>query len=110
MAMRSKSQALTIDEVRARFEAWRQNRQGKSPIPDELWTAAGVQDFIARNDYDRGEVRRQTTLSDFLTKDLDALNFTYAITLERGRHLYFPGSGFEMATTMVWVLEALGPR
>ena len=38
--MRSKSQALTIDEVRARFEAWRQNRQGKSPIPDELWSAA----------------------------------------------------------------------
>ena len=37
--MRSKSQALTIDEVRARFEAWRQNRQGKSPIPDELWSA-----------------------------------------------------------------------
>jgi hypothetical protein len=40
VAMRSKSHALTIDEVRARFEAWRQNRQGKSPIPDELWSAA----------------------------------------------------------------------
>ena len=35
--MRSKSRALTIDEVRDRFEEWRQNRQGKSPIPDELW-------------------------------------------------------------------------
>ena len=40
MAMRSKSQALTIDEVRGRFEVWRQNRQGKSPIPEELWSAA----------------------------------------------------------------------
>jgi hypothetical protein len=38
--MRSKSRALTIDELRARFEEWRQNRQGKSPIPDELWAAA----------------------------------------------------------------------
>jgi len=38
--MRSKSRSLTIDEVRARFEEWRQNRQGKGPIPDELWSAA----------------------------------------------------------------------
>ena len=38
--MRSKSLALIIDEGRARFEEWRQNRQGKSPIPDELWSAA----------------------------------------------------------------------
>jgi len=45
--MRSKSQALTIDEVRARSEAWRQNRQGKSPIPDELWSATAE---LARKD------------------------------------------------------------
>ena len=45
--MRSKSRALTIDEVRARFEEWRQNRQGKSPIPDELWSAAAE---LARKD------------------------------------------------------------
>ena len=31
--MRSKSQALTIEEVRARFEAWRQNRQARSNFP-----------------------------------------------------------------------------
>jgi hypothetical protein len=47
MAMRSKSRALTIDEVRARFEEWRKNRQGKSPIPDELWSAAAE---LARKD------------------------------------------------------------
>jgi hypothetical protein len=38
--MRSKVQTFSIDEVRARFEAWRQNRQGREPIPDELWSAA----------------------------------------------------------------------
>lgn len=29
--MRSRSRALTIDEVRTRFEEWRQNRQGMRP-------------------------------------------------------------------------------
>ena len=45
--MRSRKQKLTIEEVRARFEAWRQNRQGKSSIPDELWAAAAE---LARED------------------------------------------------------------
>jgi hypothetical protein len=45
--MRSKSRALTIDEVRARFEEWRKNRQGRSPIPNELWSAAAE---LARKD------------------------------------------------------------
>ena len=45
--MRNKSRALTIDDVRARFEAWRQNRQGKSPIPDDLLSAAAE---LARKD------------------------------------------------------------
>ena len=45
--MRSKRRAHTIDEVRTRFEEWRQNRQGKSPIPDELWSAAAE---LARKD------------------------------------------------------------
>jgi hypothetical protein len=31
---------LTIEELQARFEEWRRNRQGKSAIPDELWDAA----------------------------------------------------------------------
>lgn len=38
--MRNNSRALTIDEVRVRFEEWRKNRQGKSSIPGELWSAA----------------------------------------------------------------------
>ena len=63
--MRSKSQALTIDEVRARFEAWRQNRQGKSPIPAELWSAAaelarkdGINRTAAELHLDGGKLKR----------------------------------------------------
>jgi len=37
---RSKSPALSLEEVKARFDAWRQNRTGKAAIPDELWSAA----------------------------------------------------------------------
>lgn len=29
-----------IEEVRTRFDRWRQTRQGKARIPDELWSAA----------------------------------------------------------------------
>jgi len=33
----------SIDEVRVRFEQWRQARHGRARIPDELWAeAAGV--------------------------------------------------------------------
>src|SRR5260370_42364516 len=41
MAMTGRAnRTLTLDEVSARFEDWRQNRQGKASIPDELWSAA----------------------------------------------------------------------
>jgi len=33
--------SVTIEEVKARFDQWRQTRQGRSRIPDELWVAAG---------------------------------------------------------------------
>src|SRR5580698_6052074 len=63
--MGNKSQALTIEEVRARFEAWRQNRQGKSPIPDELWSAAvqlarkdGINRTAAELHLDGGKLKR----------------------------------------------------
>lgn len=39
MAVRS-NRTFTLEEVGARFENWRQNRQGKASIPDELWSAA----------------------------------------------------------------------
>jgi hypothetical protein len=47
MRGRKSADALGIDEVRTRFEIWRQTRTGKARIPDELWSAA-VQ--VARRD------------------------------------------------------------
>ena len=37
---RSKTPIITLEEAKARFEEWRQNRKGKAAIPDELWAAA----------------------------------------------------------------------
>jgi hypothetical protein len=37
---RSKTPIISLEEAKARFEAWRQNRTGKTPIPDELWSVA----------------------------------------------------------------------
>jgi hypothetical protein len=39
------SRTPSIDEVRSRFERWRQIRQGETAIPEELWSAA-----VARRD------------------------------------------------------------
>src|SRR5260370_32094713 len=48
MAMTGRTnRTLTLDEVAARFESWRQNRQGKAPIPAVLWSAAVA---VARNE------------------------------------------------------------
>ncbi len=63
--MRSKSRAFTMDEVRARFEEWRLNRQGRSPIPDALWSAAaelarkdGINRTAAELHLDGGKLKR----------------------------------------------------
>jgi len=37
---RSKTPTVSLEEAKARFEAWRQNRKGKEPIPDALWATA----------------------------------------------------------------------
>jgi hypothetical protein len=37
---RRKTANITLEEAKARFEAWRENRKGKAAIPDELWSAA----------------------------------------------------------------------
>ena len=41
------SHVPTLDETRSRFEQWRRTRQGKTPIPNELWSAAIA---VARRD------------------------------------------------------------
>ena len=63
--MRSKVQTVSIDEVRTRFEAWRQKRQGREPIPDELWSAAielarenGINQTAAELHLDGGKLKR----------------------------------------------------
>lgn len=37
----------TIEQVHSRFQQWRKSRQGRAPIPDELWEAAAE---LARRD------------------------------------------------------------
>jgi hypothetical protein len=37
---RSKTPTVNLEEARARFGEWRQNRRGKARIPAELWSAA----------------------------------------------------------------------
>jgi hypothetical protein len=37
---RDKTPTVSLEEARARFEEWRQNRRGKGRIPAELWSAA----------------------------------------------------------------------
>lgn len=37
---RSKAPTVGLEEAKARFEEWRQNRKGKAAIPDELWASA----------------------------------------------------------------------
>ena len=37
---RSKTPTVNLEEAKARFGEWRQNRRGKARIPAELWSAA----------------------------------------------------------------------
>lgn len=55
----------SIEEVRARFQDWRQNRRGKAAIPGELWAAAadvarwnGVNRTAAELHLDGGKLKR----------------------------------------------------
>jgi hypothetical protein len=57
---------LGVDEVRTRFENWRQTRKGKARIPDELWLAAievarrdGVNQTAAALHLDGGKLKRR---------------------------------------------------
>jgi hypothetical protein len=54
-----------IDDVRARFEDWRETRKGKARIPDELWSAAiavarrdGINQTAAALHLDGGKLKR----------------------------------------------------
>ena len=58
--------ALTLDEVRTRFENWRQQRVSKQRIPEELWSAAielarqnGVNPTATALHLDGGKLKRR---------------------------------------------------
>jgi hypothetical protein len=59
-----------IDELRTRFERWRQTRQRKARIPDELWSAAvdvarrdGVNQTAGALHLDGGKLKRRMLAS-----------------------------------------------
>jgi hypothetical protein len=73
MRHRRSVDALNLDEVRTRFENWRQSRHGKQPIPDELWSAAievarrdGVNPTAVALHLDGGKLKRQMAAADSL--------------------------------------------
>jgi hypothetical protein len=60
-----------IEGARARFEEWRRSRPRKSPIPDELWTAAinaarqhGVNRTAQQLRLDAGKLKRRLVAAD----------------------------------------------
>jgi hypothetical protein len=71
MRRRRSVDTLNLDEVRTRFENWRQNRRGKQRIPDELWLAAievarrdGVNPTAAALHLDGGKLKRRMVAAD----------------------------------------------
>lgn len=71
MTRRRSVDTLNLDEVRTRFENWRQNRRGKQPIPDELWSAAievarrdGVNPTAGALHLDGGKLKRRMVAAD----------------------------------------------
>lgn len=71
MARGKSSRVPNIDAVRSRFEQWRQTRQGKARIPDELWAAAiqvarrdGVNRTAAALHLDGGMLKRRMLASE----------------------------------------------
>ena len=65
MSRRKSVDSLDINEVRVRFEHWRQSRHGKARIPDELWSAAievarrgGINQTAAALRLDGGKLKR----------------------------------------------------
>jgi hypothetical protein len=75
MARSKRPPIAGIDEVRARCEQWRQTRQGKSRIPDELWSAAvavarrdGVNRTAAALHLDGGKLKRHRAASELVSR------------------------------------------
>lgn len=70
MARYRKSATPSIDQVRSHFEQWRQTRQGRARIPDELWSEAvtlarrdGVNSTATALHLDAGKLKKRMPLS-----------------------------------------------
>lgn len=68
---RKSADAVDIEQVRTRFEDWRQSRKGKARIPDELWSAAsevarrdGVNQTASALHLDGGKLKRRMQATD----------------------------------------------
>jgi len=71
MTRGKRSRVPNVHEVRSRFEQWRQTRQGKARIPNELWSAAievarrdGVHRTATALHLDGGKLKRRMLASD----------------------------------------------
>jgi hypothetical protein len=71
MRRRRSVDTFNLDEVRTRFENWRQGRRGKQRIPEELWSAAievarrdGVNPTAAALHLDGGKLKRRMVTAD----------------------------------------------
>ena len=85
----SRKQLPTVEELGARLEEWRRNRQGRAAIPDELWSAAI-------------EVAR----TDGLGRTATALRLDYG----KLNRLMMAGGGVEKRTTTPSFMELIAPE
>ena len=67
----------SMEEVRARFEQWRNGRRGKGRIPEELWTVAletarreGVNRTAQELHLDGGKLKRLLVAADALADEV----------------------------------------
>ena len=87
MRRRRSVDTLNLDEVRTRFENWRQSRRGKQRIPEQLWSAAIE---VARRDganatatalhLDGGKLKRRMVASDSVSGKAMPPTFVELIT------------------------------
>jgi hypothetical protein len=75
MARGRRSPGASMEEVRGRFDQWRQTRRGKARIPDELWAAAvevalrnGCNRTAASLHLDGGKLRKQMLAAGVVSK------------------------------------------
>jgi hypothetical protein len=84
-----RKQLPTVEELGARLEEWRRNRQGRAAIPDELWSAVI-------------EVARR----DGLSRTATALRLDYA----KLKRLMMAADGVEKRTTSPSFMELIAPE